>query len=386
MGSDEVHVRNQIFIPHMTKLIRDHGKDIIVWRPGALPDRDVITQLWSGKPRPVKGVRYLDSQANYVNHMDALTGPLRAFMQQPCRVPASTDLALGGILCHWPDDNVGEQINIYRQSPVMPALVAYAERIWRGAQNNREDCWAKLPVREDSVFPEFTLFEADMIEHRDRFFPDWPFPYVRQTDIPWKLIGPFDHRGDTTASFPVEKHLSETYTLGDKEYVWQDEISYGGTVHINHFFGFPGHLPKTDGGTVYALTRIASPEDQTVHFWIGFNENSRSGGRRCGPNPEQGQWSNANSKIWVNGCEILPPVWQQPGLSGSPEIPFVDENYFYREPAKVHLKKGVNTVLVKVPHGKPAWKWMFTCIPVGWDGKRVREIEGLTFSTDLTQR
>ena len=39
-----------------------------------------------------------------------------------CRVPAGTDLALGGILCHWPDDNVGEQLNIYRQSPVMPGF------------------------------------------------------------------------------------------------------------------------------------------------------------------------------------------------------------------------------------------------------------------------
>lgn len=104
MGSDEVRVRNQAFIPGMTKLIRDHGKDIIVWRPGALPDHGVITQLWSGKPRPIDGVRYLESQSNYVNHMDPLTGPLRAFMQQPCRVREGTELALGGILCHWPDD------------------------------------------------------------------------------------------------------------------------------------------------------------------------------------------------------------------------------------------------------------------------------------------
>ena len=381
IGSDEVRVRNRGFMPHMVKLIRGRGKDVLVWRPGYLPDHDVITQLWTGAARPVGGVRYIDSQANYINHMDPFSGPLRAFMQQPCRVPERTDLALGGILCHWPDDNVGEQMNVYRQNPVMPALVAYAERIWRGAQNNREDAWAKLPEIEDAAFAEYEAFEADMLVHRDRYFKPWPFPYVKQTHIPWKLIGPFDHKGDTTAAFPVEEGIRDAYEADGKALRWRDAESRGGTIHVNHFFGFPGHLPKSGAGTVYAVTQIESPEEQDVLFWIGFNEISRSSGRRRGgPNPAQGQWSIVNSKVWVNGHEIPPPVWKQPGLSGSPEIPFVDENYFYREPVKIRLKKGVNTVLVKTPHAKPAWKWMFTCVPVSWDGKQAREVEGLRFS------
>ena len=381
IGSDEVRVRNKDFMPHMVKLIRERGKDVLVWRPGFLPDHDVITQLWTGGSRPVGGVRYIDSQANYVNHMDPFSGPLRAFMQQPCRVPEGTDLAQGGILCHWPDDNVGEQMNVYLQSPVMPAMVAYAERIWRGAQTNREDAWAKLPAVDDSAFEEFAAFEADMVIHRDRYFKAWPFPYVRQTHIPWKLIGPFDHKGDTAAVFPVEQGIHDVYTVDGKEYRWHAAESRGGTIHVNHFFGFEGHLPKSGAGTVYGMTTINSPKEQDVHFWIGFNEQSRSGGRRAGPNPAQRQWSIVTSKVWINGREVPPPVWRQPGVSGSPEIPFVDENYFYREPVRVRLRKGANTILVKAPHARPpAWKWMFTCVPVAWDGKQTREVEGLEFA------
>ena len=126
------------------------------------------------------------------------------------------------------------------------------------------------------------------------------------------------------------------------------------------------------------MTYIESPSDQDVRFWIGFNENSRSGGRRCGPNPAHGQWSVVNSKVWINEREIPPPVWKQPGTgTKTPETPFVDEFYMCREPVKIRLRKGLNTVLVKAPHGKPAWKWMFTCMPVTWDGERAREVKGL---------
>ena len=384
MGSDEVHVRNKAFMPHMERLIRDRGKDILVWRPGFLPNHKAITQIWSGKPRPVKGVRYIDSQANYVNHMDPFTGPIRAFMQQPCRVQEGSDLALGGILCHWPDNNVGDQLNIYRQSPVMPALVAYAERIWRGAQNNRDDAWAKLPPAGDSAFKDFQAFEADLLQHRDRYFTEWPFPYVKQTEMTWQLIGPFDHKGDTAASFPVEQAIKPSYDVDGKTLAWRPAEVRGGTIHVNHFFGFPGHLPKSNPGTVYALTTINSPIDQDVDFWIGFNEHSRSGGRRAGPNPEQGQWSVVHSKVWINDEAVAPPKWQQPGLTEkTAEIPFVDELYMSRKPVKVHLRKGANKLLVKVPHGKPAWKWSFTCVPVAWDGERVREVEGLRFTTKI---
>lgn len=213
-----------------------------------------------------------------------------------------------------------------------------------------------------------------MIVHRERYFKSWPFQYVKQTDISWRLIGPFDHKGDTAARFPVEDSIEESYMVDGREYRWQDTEARGATIHVNHFFGFEGHLPKSNPGTVYGVTEMDSPREQSVKFWIGFNENSRAGGRRCGPNPGPGEWSIVNSKVWVNGVEIAPPEWKQPGTGAqTPEIPFVDELYMIREPTVIQLKKGKNRILVKAPHGPPAWKWMFTCVPVEWDEGSVSE-------------
>jgi hexosaminidase len=370
IGSDEVSIRNPEFMPAVLKALRARDKDVIVWRPGHLPDRGVITQLWTGQAQPVSGVRMIDSRANYINHMDALVGPVRAFMQQHCDVPQGDDLALGAILCHWPDSNVGEQMNIYRQSPVLPAMLAFAERVWRGALNNRADAWARLPSPHDPVFREYAEFERDMLAHGKGLGAEWPFPYARQTHIPWRLIGPFDHGGDTGRAFPVESGIADSYEVDGRVYRWSEDEHIGGTIHINHFFGFPAHLPKSNPGTVYGLTYVKSPREQEVDFWIGFNGQSRSGIRASGPNPQQGQWSVVDSQVWLNGDPIAPPVWEQPGLAvKTSEIPMVDENYYFREPSKLRLNKGWNTVLIKAPHGAPARKWMFTFAPAPGDGE-----------------
>jgi len=383
IGSDEVHIRNETFIQGVYQLLRERGKKVVVWRPGGpIPGDDVITQLWSRSPKPLEGVQYLDSRANYVNHMDPFVGPVRVFMQQPCGVPKRSSHALGGILCHWPDNNVGDQMNIYRQSPVFPALLAYAERIWRGAMNNRTDAWAKLPPKGDPTFEEYAQFEEDMIDHRDRFLRDWPFPYVKQTGIRWRLIGPFPNQGDTTMHFPVEDEIQESYTMGEKTYHWKEADAMGGTIHLNHFFGFPAYLPATKEGTAYGLSYIHSSEDADIDFWIGFTGYSRSGGRRGGPNPDHGQWSHSNAKIWVNDAEIAPPQWIHPGLvKDSAEIPFQDEMFFIREPTKIRLNNGWNKVLVKVPRNNSVRKWMFTCVPIRKTDTHVCEAAGLRFTT-----
>ncbi len=169
-------------------IVRGDGR--ILWRSGTMRGGQAARQV----DVALKGVRMMEldvtgggngigqDHVNWADPVLSFTGPIRAFMQQPCRVQEGTDLALGGILCHWPDNNVGEQMNVYRQSPVMPALVAYAERIWRGAQNNREDAWAKLPPPDDAGFERYAAFEADMLAHRDRYFDGWPFTC---TPIAW---------------------------------------------------------------------------------------------------------------------------------------------------------------------------------------------------------
>jgi len=57
-----------------------------------------------------------------------------------------------------------------------------------------------------------------------------------------------------------------------------------------------------------------------------------------------------------------------------------------REPAKIALKKGWNSVLLKVPQGGSSWKWMFTFVPVRMENNQAKEIDGLRFTIEKTTK
>jgi hexosaminidase len=129
-----------------------------------------------------------------------------------------------------------------------------------------------------------------------------------------------------------------------------------------------GLLEKPEENTTwYATTKIWSDKDQMQNFWIGFNNISRSYGS---DSPDERTWDNTKSEVLVNGKLIAPLLWKQAGAKRNLELPLIDEGYEYREPTKVQLKKGRNTVLVKLPvdsfKGKD-WqnpeKGMFTVVP-----------------------
>ena len=382
VGSDEVEVRNPRFMDHIAGLVRSRNRQVVAWHPGNPPSARFVSQVWSSGPGldAMPGIPILDSRNNYVNHMDPFLAPPRLLNLATCGQPEGGDAAWGGILCHWPDINVGDVMNIYRQSPVFPALLAAAENYWHGHMPQHPPYWARLPLPsngspEAAEFARYAEFEARLLEHRDRYFDAWPFPYVKQTGIPWKLIGPFDPKGDAAAVFAPEREIRESYEVDGKTYRWTEAA--GATIAINHFT-YDGWLPKSPRGTVYGLTYVWAPRECTVGFWIGFNGPSRSQ-RRGQPNPDQGEWSTAHSKVWVNGIALSPPVWKQPGAVADPtETPFADEDYFYRPPVSVTFKEGWNKILIKAPR---TWNWSFTCIPVRVEGDRVREVDELRFSS-----
>lgn len=387
IGTDEVRNAPEYVENDMILAIMDHiknmGREIVVWKEGIVISEDTtsINQLWA-QFEGREGHRFIDSRSNYINHMDPFAGMARLFFQQPCRQPVGDSLALGGILCAWPDNNVKEERDILRQNPIYPAIVFYSDAIWKGREKNHLEYWSKLPPKGSVDFERFKDFEAKVLAHRDLFFKDKEFPYVRQTEVFWKVIGPFDHKGDFSTSFPIEKKFKSSYKVDGETYKWE-EAPVGATVHLKHFFGFPA-LTEVKSGTYYAHTKIYSPDAREQAFWIGFHGWSRAGGRRGGPSPALGQWHTTDPKIWVNDQEILPPVWQQPDLGvATDEIPFVDEDYFYRTPTLVNLKKGWNTILLKIPHGGSSWKWMYTCIPVTIDGEQVREANDLIFDSSF---
>jgi hexosaminidase len=379
VGSDEVDVRNPRFMDHVTKLVRGRGRQVLAWRPGNPPSDKFVSQIWSYGPAldTLQGIPMVDSRNNYINHVDPFQGPPRLLNLPPGGKAEGDDMVWGGILCHWPDINVGTTMNIYRQSPVFPCLLAAAENYWRGHMPQHPQYWAHLPERNSAEYARYVEFETRLLEHRNRYFAGWPFPYLKQTNIPWKLIGPFDHKGDIAAAFPPEREIHGSCLVDGKTYRWMDAV--GATIAVNHH-SYDGWLPKVRRGTVYALTYIWTERARTVGFWIGFNGPSRST-RRGEPNPQQDEWSTVGSKVWINGLAVRPPVWKQPGpVADAEEVPLVDEDYFYRPPTAVKLQPGWNKVLIKAPKTEKAWTWLFTCVPVQVDGDRVREVEGLRFS------
>lgn len=385
IGTDEVRNKEEYvskeFISEIMNLIKSNNRELIVWKEGIeiKEDSTSINQLWA-KYEARKGHRFIDSRSNYINHLDPFAGMSRLYFQQPCRQPQGDAIALGGILCAWPDNNVKNERDILKQNPIYPSMVFYSDAIWKGREKDYQQYWANLPKQNTKEFNNFKQFEEKVITHRDLFFKGKEFPYVQQTNLKWKIIGPFNHHGDFNTIFEVENNIKDSYKIEDETFTWNDSI-VGGTIHLKHFFGFPSYTEK-NRGTYYAYSEIYSPNDRVQDFWIGFQGWSRSGGRRVGPFPNIGQWHTTNPKIWVNKQEIEPPVWKQPNLeSKTDEIPFIDEDYFYRNPTKVSLKKGWNSVLLKIPHGGNSWKWMFTCVPVNFKDGDVKEQSELKFKT-----
>jgi hypothetical protein len=386
LGTDEVWHKHEHpepdLIQTLMQRVRDNGREVFVWRPGidVLNDSTSIKQLWSSNGFPKPGHPAIDSRLNYINHLDPLNGVSMLYFDRINSVSTGDAMNMGGILCCWNDNNLANERDVLLQNPVYPSMVVYSETTWTGnTPATGHHYIASLPAPETDEYLKFTDFEERLCEHRDNYFRDKPFPYVANAHIPWKLIGPFDHQGDVDRVFPVESSLLPVYQVDGKSYRWRGKPVFGGTIHINHFFGFPSPVTEKQG-TVYATTLMYSVKNQKVKFWIGFNGFSRSGGRRGGPAPQQGEWFHTHPKLWVNGMEIAPPQWQQPGIKAdSEELPFMDEDYFYRQPLEIELKKGWNPILVKMPQKAPSWKWMFTFVPVVTNGVNVREVENLIF-------
>jgi len=373
IGTDEVWSAEEEPHPDLivtiTELLQARGRDVVVWSPGIAPtNSDVITQLWSnGEPTPAN--RYIDSRAIYINNMDPFAGVVRAFFLQPCDVPEATERALGGVICLWNDNRITDEIDGFRYNPVLPATLTYAERIWRGAQQDLPQWSARLPPRDDPAFADFAAFERDLISHRDLWLSSWPFQYVAQTDLEWQLT-------DFVADPPTGDDPPDPADLP-----WRDASVRGGTIHLNHPHRYEGHLPVPPRGVQgrsWARTQIFSPDERTAAFWIGFVGYTRAGGRRGAPLPDVGQWSNAGAQIWVNGDRVEPPVWLNPGIDRqSMEVPFEDELFSLRDPTRIPLRTGWNEVLIEIPKGPHSLRTLFTFVPVTWDGTHAREATDL---------
>jgi len=291
--------------------------------------------------------------------MDPLESVVTIYNRQIAGKDHGTSNALGGIICLWNDRAVATGDDILKMNPVYPSLLSFAERSWRGGG---QAGW--ISNVSDGDKNGFADFENRLLIHKELYFRNKPFPYVRQTLSNWQLLGPFENKGNLSASFWPETEM-------DKVLNSQGIPVTGGTVVLRHWWAplIKGAVkdPK-ENTTWYASSRIWNEVAGEKEFWIGFYNLSRS---TATDSPPLGEWDNKKSAVWVNGNLVPPPKWKHGGQKGNLEIPLVDEGYEYRKATKIYLEKGWNSVLIKAPIGSfkgENWqnpvKWMFTFVPL----------------------
>lgn len=364
IGADEVEIKDTTFIPEMVDVLHERGIETIGWAPGGNYDDRTIRQLWMSESiEEGAPLRYIDSRALYLNHMDPLSGVFSVFNRRIGDVEKGNEQVIGGEIAIWNDVRVKKEEDNLQMNFAYPGIVAFGERAWRGG--GEEGSLTDIGTRESKRRKDFMEFESRLLDQKRTFFRTKSFPYTRQADMDWKLFGPFENKGNLTAPFWPEEtpeRLSEETP---------DSEAHGATVWLRHFFDpvVAGALESPEENTTwYAYREIYSRVETTAHFWIGFNNPSRS---YATTTPERGEWDDRGSKVWVNGKEVDPPKWTYPGRDGTQEDPLVEESYEYREPTSMELKKGVNTILIKAPVGSfrgRSWqhpvKWMFTMVRV----------------------
>ncbi|NWK54401.1 family 20 glycosylhydrolase [Verrucomicrobiaceae bacterium N1E253] len=412
LGSDEVKIRMPEFMPTMVDYVRSLGKQVIVWSPGNQPAKKVINMHWGDHNghQVDPEMKHLSTIGFYMDWIDSQSGVYQYFFQQPCDVPYGNQNAMGAVTCVWTDGALSNEKRVLTQYPFYPCSLTFAERIWRGAHQARPDLYAKLPQPGTPAYNAFAEFETRLTDHRDKFFKDLPFAYVKQSHIPWRLIGPFDHHGVNDRSFGPEQAIQDSYRDGNRTLTWEHQPAWGSAIHLRHHYSVfnlhqnqvaPDYWPATmnhrvgkGGGTCYALQYIHSPQSQSIHLMFGIGGQwGHSGGYRTARAPSQGSWDFSGGDLWLNDQRVTPPHWPFKSLPWSgwrkgriEHAPLTEEGYFFRPPVPVTLQQGWNKILVRIPFGwwkedKGQRKWFFNCVPVSWDGTHYREVDQLQYAT-----
>lgn len=385
IGTDEVKFTNPGFVPEMVAYVRSKGKKVISWNPGwnYKPGEIDMTQLWSYRGKAQPGIPAIDSKFHYLNHFDTFADIIALYNSRIYDSAEGSDDVAGAILAIWNDRLVVPERNMVLENGLYPSMLALAERAWRGGGSEYfNGPGTLLGDKESESFRSFADFEKRMLWHKEHTFKGYPFAYVRQTDVKWNITDAFPNDGNMDKSFPPEKSWEASYTYQGKTYGVRQAIGAG--IYLRHTWGtlVPSFYPDPqENHTAYAYTWVYSPKDQKVGLWVEFQNYSRSESDLA---PRQGEWDYKGSRIWLNGKEILPPVWTATHKVKSNEVALGNENCVARPPISVLLNKGWNKVFLKLPVGKfhsdevRLLKWMFTAVFVTPNGEKA--VDGLVYS------
>ena len=388
--TDEVQFTTPRFVREMVAYVRSKGKKVISWNPGwhYKPGEIDMTQLWSYRGKAQEGIPAIDSRFHYLNHFDTFGDIIALYNSRIYNKEQGSDDLAGTILAIWNDRLVSTEWEMIIENNFYPNMLAMAERAWKGGGTEYFDKnGTLLPTDEQSeLFRNFADFERRLLWHKEHTFAGYPFAYVRQTNVKWNITDAFPNEGDLAKVFPPEEALQDSYSYEGKTYRVRPAIGAG--IYLRHVWGtlIPGFYKEPEENhTAYAYTYVYSPKEQTVGLWAEFQNYGRS---EADLPPLQGKWDYKESRIWINEKEIIPPVWTATHRTKSNEIALGNENCVARPPLEVHLQKGWNKVLLKLPVGKFVTpevrlvKWMFTTVFVTPDGQKA--VDGLIYSPDKT--
>ena len=371
----------------MVTYIRQKGKKVISWNPGWQYQAGEIdmTQLWSYRGKAQSSIPAIDSRYHYINHFDIFADLVALYNSRIYNQDMGNEDIAGSILAIWNDRYLSDEKQIVAENNLYANMLALAERSWKGGGYGYFDEQTNLLWKNDTgIYTQFVDFENRMLWHKEHTFTNEPFPYVKQTNVVWRITDAFPNEGDLPRSFPPEKEEKESYLYKGKTY--QSHIIYGAGVYLRHVLGrFNSWVLYFSKGnhTAYATTWVFSPYEQHVGLFLDFQNYSRSESDLA---PQQGTWDYKSSRVWLNNKELLPPVWKNTHKDRSNEIPLMNENAASRPPIQVTLQKGWNKLLLKLPIGEfktpevRLVKWMFNAVFVSPDGKK--EIDNIIYSPD----
>lgn len=367
IGTDEVQFTNLDFVPMMVRYIRDKGKKVISYNPGwnYKPGEIDMMQLWSYRGKAQKGIPAIDCRYHYANHFDTYADLVAMFNSRIYNQPEGSDDLAGCIVAFWNDRYIDNTPQLLAENNFYPYMLTLAERAWRGGGNCYFDGKGTLLWEDEpEQLAAFKEFEDRLLWQKNTWLKEVPFPYVRQTQSEWQITDAFPNGGDLNKVFPPEKKEDSVYQYEGKTYKTRKITGNG--IYLRHVWGtlVPGfYANPQENHTAYATRWIYSPKERKAKLALEFQNYSRSESDLA---PHQGTWDYKCSRAWLNGQEIMPPVWENTNTERSNEITLKNENYVSRPAIDITLKKGWNKLMLKLPVGKfysketRLVKWMFT--------------------------
>jgi hypothetical protein len=391
MGADEAGT-TAAFVNEMSQYIKETlGRRCIVWNPisgvsistSTLPYID-MTEMWSTSGRKIDGLPNIDCRYNYINHFDVFADLVGIYKSNVYYAQQGSSEVAGAITAIWNDRKTATETDIITQNGLYAHALATAERGWLGGGNQYIEVGGTTLPNSGSEFEEFADWERRFLHYKDTWLSTEPIPYVKQTNVKWRITQPFPNGGTASTVFPPETAtdniLPDQFTYDGQTYT--TSMATGAGIYLRHVWGttVPGfYTNPTLNTTAYAWTYIYSPTEQIAGALIEFQNYSRSENDKA---PDAGCWDRKGSRIWVNGEEVMPPTWTNSGKSINSEVDLGNENFPARNPITISLHAGWNKVLLKLPYVNASNirlnKWMFTFVLTDATGRNA--LDGITYS------